>query len=61
MHATLRADAHVVAGPVWPLGPTSNAHLTRPEAAMPPVLAGRTLADRRSPGDGGAGQGPVPL
>ena len=52
MHATLRADAHVVAGPVWPLGPTSNAHLTRPEAAMPPVLAGpapeRGLLGRRS-------------
>ena len=39
MLATLRAEAHFVTGPVWPLGPSSNAHLTMLEAAMPPVLA----------------------
>ena len=52
MHATLRADAHAVAGPVWPPGPRSNAHLTLLEAARPPVLAGpapeRGLLGRRS-------------
>jgi tetratricopeptide (TPR) repeat protein len=51
MHATRHADASVVADPVWPPGPRSNAQLTLLEAAMPPVLAGpapeRRLLGRR--------------
>ena len=62
MHATLRADAHVATGRVWPPGPSSNAHMNPLKAATPPVLASPVLASPALAGPALAGPvlaGPV--